>query len=143
MDFPTESQWEYACRAGTPTDFNNGKDLAATWDPAPDGIVVTGSGPQIVGTKPCNNWNLYDCHGNVTEWCLDWYLDTPYAENSDQIDPPGPQSDDAAAPTKRCYRGGYYITGNTVARSAYRDSGNPEGYIEWAGFRLKCVAIAK
>ena len=142
MDFPTESQWEYACRAGTPTDFNNGKNLAGTWDPAPDGINVTGDGPQIVGTKPCNNWNLYDCHGNVAEWCLDWYLITPYAENSEQTDPPGPRSDDSRSPTLRCLRGGYWV-GNTISRSAYRDGGNPEGYVERAGFRLKCAAVAK
>ena len=142
MDLPTESQWEYACRAGTPTDFNNGKNLAGTWDPAPDGINVTGDGPQIVGTKPCNNWNLYDCHGNVAEWCLDWYLTTPYAENSEQTDPPGPRSDDSGSPTKRCLRGGYWV-GNTISRSAYRDGGAHEGYVERAGFRLKCAAIAK
>jgi formylglycine-generating enzyme required for sulfatase activity len=104
---------------------------------------VTGNGPQIVGRKPCNNWNLYDCHGNVTEWCLDWYLTTPYAENSEQTDPPGPRSDDAGAPTKRVYRGGYYNTGNTAARSAFRDGGGPNDYVEWAGFRLKCAAVAK
>ena len=143
IDLPTEAQWEYACRAGTATDFNNGKNLTGTWDPAPDGIAVTGNGPQIVGRKPCNNWNLYDCHGNVTEWCLDWYLTTPYAANSEQTDPPGPRSDDAGAPTKRVYRGGYYNTGNTTARSAFRDGRGPNDYVEWAGFRLKCAAVAK
>ena len=143
MDLPTEAQWEYACRAGTATDFNNGENLTGTWASAPESISVTGSGPQIVGRKLSNNWNLYDCHGNVTEWCLDWYLTTPYAANSEQTDPPGPESDDAGAPTKRVYRGGYYNTGNTASRSAFRDGGDPNGYIVWAGFRLKCAAIAK
>ena len=143
MDLPTEAQWEYACRAGTATDFNNGENLTGTWASAPESISVTGSGPQIVGRKLSNNWNLYDCHGNVTEWCLDWYLTTPYAANSEQTDPPGPASDDAGAPTKRVYRGGYYNTGNTASRSAFRDGGDPNGYIVWAGFRLKCAAIAK
>jgi formylglycine-generating enzyme required for sulfatase activity len=143
LDLPTEAEWEYACRAGTATDFNNGMNLSGTWDAAPGGIAVTGSGPQIVGTKPCNNWNLYDFHGNVTEWCLDWYLTTPYPENSEQTNPTGPRSDDAGAPTKRCYRGGYYNTGNTASRSAFRNYGDPNNYVEWAGFRLKCAAVAK
>lgn len=143
MDLPTEAQWEYACRAGTATDYNNGVNLTSTWALPPAGTVVTGSGPQIVGTQSSNNWNLYDCHGNVVEWCLDWYLTTPYAANSEQTDPPGPRSDDAGAPTKRSHRGGYYSTSGTAARSAFRDSANPNDYLAQAGFRIKCMAIAK
>ena len=141
MDLPTEAQWEYACRAGTGTAYNNGKNLSGLWDAAPDGIAVAGR--HIVGTMPCNNWNLYDCHGNVAEWCLDWYVTTPYAENSEQTDPPGPKSSDSSAPTTRVLKGGGYGVSDCGKRSAFREGGAPNGYVEKAGFRLKCDAVAR
>ena len=141
LDLPTEAQWEYACRAGTGTAYNNGKNLSGLWNAAPDGIAVAGK--SIVGTKPCNNWNLYDCHGNVAEWCLDWYVTAPYAENSEQTDPPGPRSSDSPAPTTRVLKGGGFNVSDCGKRSAFREGGNPDGYVEKAGFRLKCDAVAR
>ena len=82
---PTEAQWEYACRAGTTTDFNFGENI----NPAQvnyDGIPYNGAPSGLnraittdVGSFPANAWGLYDMHGNVWEWCADWY--GPYAGN--------------------------------------------------------------
>ena len=69
FDLPTEAEWEYACRAGTTSDYNNGSSSIS-------GLGWTsenGSGPVEVGSYQPNSWGLYDMHGNVGEWCLDWY----------------------------------------------------------------------
>jgi formylglycine-generating enzyme required for sulfatase activity len=92
---PTEAEWEYACRAGTTTHFNTGdalpevylKNPSSSWYPDPrrgrgrEEVV-----PLHVGKTPPNQWGLYDMHGNVEEWCHDWY--GPY-EAGHQIDPVG------------------------------------------------------
>jgi formylglycine-generating enzyme required for sulfatase activity len=94
LDLPTEAQWEYACRAGTTTALNSGKNLTAEdscpnllevgryrWS-HPGGVlpssdVDTDGGTAKVGSYLPNAWGLYDMHGNVFEWCLDWYAETP------------------------------------------------------------------
>jgi formylglycine-generating enzyme len=77
---PTEAQWEYACRAGTKTVFHFGDTLngsEANCDPdLPYGTSIRGrylGQPSVVGSYPPNAWGLYDMHGNVGEWCADWY----------------------------------------------------------------------
>jgi formylglycine-generating enzyme required for sulfatase activity len=128
FDLPTDAQWEYACRAGTTTAWNNGATSIAgntATDPellklgwhAQDGKGVA----QVVGLKDANNWGLYDMHGNVMELCLDFYK----ADNTkDCINPKGPtaeKSDNA----KHIARGGSYLSGRSTSscRSASRDTG--------------------
>ena len=84
---PTEAEWEYACRVGTDTPFNTGDTLPQ------ECLKNAGAKRQgneivllFVGQSPPNAWGLYDMHGNVEEWCYDWY--GPY-ETGEQIDPGG------------------------------------------------------
>ncbi|WP_435016389.1 formylglycine-generating enzyme family protein [Tundrisphaera sp. TA3] len=75
---PTEAEWEYACRAGSTTPYNFGKDKDKLGDYA--WYVENAQGPQKGGQKKPNAWGLYDMHGNVAEWCLDFYKPDAYAE---------------------------------------------------------------
>lgn len=81
LDLPTEAQWEYACRAGTTSDYNNGgsteADLATLGRYSGNGNDGRGGfsgGVTTVGSYAPNRWGLYDMHGNVREWCLEWYF---------------------------------------------------------------------
>jgi formylglycine-generating enzyme required for sulfatase activity len=102
---PTEAEWEYACRAGTSTAFHTGNTLPAEF-------VKDGDVPLIVGRTPPNPWGLYDMHGNVEEWCCDWY--GPY-EASPQTDPVGRADGDF-----KVTRGGSHSTAPYYLRSANR-----------------------
>ena len=106
---PTEAQWEYACRAGTTTAFNNGTNISSEeqlwWgQPCPNldevGWYCGDSDYTLhpVGQKKPNAWGLYDMHGNVFEWCSDWFGDYP---TSAVTDPVG-----ADTGSDRVYRGG-------------------------------------
>jgi formylglycine-generating enzyme required for sulfatase activity len=128
---PTEAQWEYACRAGTATAFNNGNNDYT--NAALVGAVAWYSGNSSnrtheVGTKLPNAWGLYDMHGNVWEWCWDWY--GTYASGA-QTDPVG-----AASGAYRVLRGGYWNSYGQYLRSAYRSNDNPGSRYGSGGFRL-------
>ena len=150
MDLPTEAQWEYACRAGTTTALNSGKNLASTGQDAnmdEVGRYGFNSGYQggirdnrggyssnhtKVGSYAPNAWGLYDMHGNVWEWCLDWYGN--YATSA-QTDPVG-----AASGSARVRRGGSWSHGASGCRSANRYYNNPSYGYDYGGFRLCCSA---
>jgi formylglycine-generating enzyme required for sulfatase activity len=128
LDLPTESQWEYACRAGTTTALNNGTNLTSITEDVNVALVGrylynSGSGPfsadndlakgtAAVGSYLANAWGLYDMHGNVYEWSLDWY----------QASYPGTVSDPrgAASGSYRVLRGGGWGSGAQGCRSACR-----------------------
>lgn len=124
---PTEAEWEYACRAGTQTAYSFGRRTADLDEYAwYDGN--SGSSPHQVGTKEPNPWGLYDMHGNVWEWCGDWY--GPYGKDG-QTDPAG-----ATAGTYRVYRGGSWGRPSGCCRSAHRSGCSPSYRLGDLGFRL-------
>jgi uncharacterized protein (TIGR02996 family) len=137
---PSEAQWEYACRGGAVsyTSFHLGKTLESTQSNfhgsyphggAPKGPFL--GRPSPVGSYPANAFALYDMHGNVCEWCLDWY-DKYYYRNSPRKDPQGPGSG-----RHRVLRGGAWNTLGIFCRSTARlfAPGNGEAGI---GFRVCC-----
>ena len=145
FNLPTEAEWEYACRAGTTTALNSGKDLTIPNgnDPAMnevgryagnmgDGKGGYTYGPTKVGCYLPNAWGLYDMHGNVWEWCRDWY-DSDYYMVSPAENPSGPSSG-----SKHVARGGSYDNDACVCRSAYRDDGTTSYYNHTRGFRVIC-----
>lgn len=131
---PTEAQWEYACRAGTTTPFSSGdiftSELANFYGKISYGTETLGiyrEKTTPVKTFPSNPWGLYDMHGNVYEWCLDWYHEKP----SELKDPNGPSKGDG-----RIIRGGAWDRKATSLRSAYRYSRDPNRRAHNIGFRV-------
>ncbi|MFA4987329.1 MAG: formylglycine-generating enzyme family protein [Candidatus Brocadiia bacterium] len=124
---PTEAEWEYCCRAGSTTEFSFGDDEGRLGDYAWfDKNSKSTTHP--VGTKKPNAWGLYDMHGNVLEWCYDWYA-AKY-QTGDQTDPVGP-----ATGLLRVWRGGSWILNAGFCRSANRPWDKP-GLIYFYGFRV-------
>ncbi len=134
---PTEAEWEYACRAGTTTVFHTGdklpvsfhKNVTTSWYPD----AARGRGRQDVvvldiGKTMWNPWGLYDMHGNVEEWCYDWY--GPY-EAEHQVDPVGRVDGDF-----KVARGGSHSTKLYYLRSANRMGTIPEERNWLIGFRV-------
>ena len=122
---PTEAQWEYACRAGTATAYNTGDTISDDTGWYDNNSVGE---THEVGKKPANAWGLYDMHGNVYEWCWDWYGDY---SSSAQTDPLG-----ASSGTFRVRRGGGWSDSAENLRSAHRSSYNPSYGNICLGFRL-------
>ena len=131
---PTEAEWEYACRAGSSTHVCNGEisELYSDHDPTLDevGWYCGNSGRKTrpVAQKSPNAWGLHDMHGNVSEWCQDWYGE--YGSDS-QTDPCGPES-----ASGKVVRGGSWLSNAKNCRSASRFSWLPDSGIEFIGFRL-------
>jgi formylglycine-generating enzyme required for sulfatase activity len=129
--FPTEPQWEYACRAGTDTRYWSGDDEG---DLERVGWFGRNSGGalQPVARKPANPWGLFDMHGNVGEWCADWYDD--YSKTA-QRGPTGP-----ASGFVRVIRGGCFWFDADRCRSAHRDGFHPSWRRSFLGFRVALPA---
>ena len=119
---PTEAEWEYACRAGTTTAYSVGDSL-----PKSDGNVNSSS-IKTVGSYRPNAFGLYDMHGNVGEWCEDWYDDYPAGAVTD---PKGPVTGEHCV-----LRGGSYNLLDSRARSSNRDDSTPSDRFSYKGFRL-------
>lgn len=98
IDLPTEAQWEYACRAGSPFDLYTGKGLTPT-NLLEVAVVFAGSvTDEVVGSRKPNAWGLYDMLGNASEMCLDWYQ--PYLGTSPVTNPQGPASSEIGRVTR-------------------------------------------
>jgi len=128
---PTEAEWEYACRAGTATMFSYGDSDMQTGDYAWY-IDNSGSIPisHEAGKKLPNAWGLYDMHGNVWEWCWDWWGRSMY-ESGPKTDPQGPDMG-----MLRVLRGGCFYNPSFYLRSAFRTVLYPGDWNECIGFRV-------
>ena len=135
---PSEAQWEYACRAGTQTPFSFGGNIT------PEQVNYDGNYPYAGGSKglcrqrtvpvkslPPNPWGLYEMHGNVWEWCSDWY--GGYREQ-EVINPKGPDQGNS-----RVVRGGSWNSSARSTRSANRHGNEPDFRDFMIGFRLAPV----
>jgi formylglycine-generating enzyme required for sulfatase activity len=136
---PTEAEWEYACRAGTETAYSFGDDAAQLGEYAWF-EVNSERHTHEVGTKKPNGWGLHDLHGNVWEWCWDWYEDYQLTPDNDksvsQVCPIGPPTGD-----RRVLRGGSFAFEPVELRSAARGWFLPEDRMQAWGFR--CVRGAR
>jgi formylglycine-generating enzyme required for sulfatase activity len=129
---PTESQWEYACRAGTSTAYSFGDSADALGEYG--WFQGNSNGSQPVGKKMPNAWGLYDMHGNVLEWCSDWHGDYP---GGLAVDPTG--STDGS---HRVTRGGFWFFSASGCRSAYRSWLVPTKRGDYLGFRVHLSSSA-
>ena len=147
FDLPTEAQWEYACRAGTTTSLNSGKNVVNTGYVADDNLNEVGryrynggsdatqdSDPTLgtakVGSYLPNAWGLYDTHGNLWEWCLDWSANY----SGDATDPMGP-----ATGSKRVLRSGGWSSRPEYFRSAFRYLDTSNAASKTYGFRIVLI----
>ena len=134
---PSEAQWEYACRAGTRTVFSPGDTLSsaqANFNGVPYGPVGTGlylKRTTEAGSYPANAWGLYDMHGNVWEWCSDWYMETL----AGGTEPAGP-----ATGVYRVNRGGSWYYEASLCRAARRTRDEPGFRSSLLGFRPALVS---
>jgi formylglycine-generating enzyme required for sulfatase activity len=133
---PTEAQWEYACRAGVSTAFNHGRNLLSKVGSCRNLDEVgwydqnSENGTQPVGMKKANAWGLHDMHGNVWEWCANWYG----SKLEGGLDPRG-----AASGVYRAYRGGSWRNTAAYCRSAFRYRDMPDGRFINLGLRPALV----
>ena len=130
---PTEAEWEYACRAGTTTPFHTGNTLPGEFYNEPKRSFEPTS--LEVGQSPPNPWGLCDMHGNVEEWCYDWY--GPY-EPDFQADPVGREDGDF-----KVTRGGSHSTWPYYLRSSNRSGSLPEDKQWMMGFRVALGELPK
>ena len=123
----SEAQWEFACRAGSESQYCFGDSEEGLKDYA---WYDSSDGTHSVGEKKPNAWKLYDMHGNVWEWCKDWFGEKYYAE-SPKEDPEGPEGG-----SDRVCRGGAWFLDAGRCRSAFRSHLDPAARVYVLGFRL-------
>jgi len=128
---PTEAEWEYSCRAGTKTAFHFGETMSGDQANHIASGRVFRKKTTPVGSFPPNAFGLYDMHGNVWEWCQDWYWYDTSPQN-DVVDPQGPPTNTGKG---HVMRGGSCFTTDTNCRSAKRWFYPPNLYF-CVGFRL-------
>jgi len=133
---PTEAEWESACRAGTTTRFSHGDDPGYTNLTTYAWYSDNGSNTtHPVGQKAANSRGLYDMHGNVWEWCLDWYASYPGGSVTNP-------AVDSLTGTLPVVRGGSYNDGGGAARSADRGAVDPPTGMRWdVGLRVVLAPI--
>ena len=161
IDLPTEAQWEYACRAGTDSAFNDGGEASSTvmtrlgWyisnsatNMTPD--VTASNQTHVVGLKKPNAWGLYDMHGNVAEMCIerlvnylhiDRLLANGYTNGVVTVDPIGLEADQVSNRHAIITRGGRYDTPLTYCRSGARAAATYDNYFDYNGCRLYAPAV--
>jgi len=143
---PSEAQWEYACRAGTTTAtaFGDALDIRAAnflgdSERAPDAAALKRAGP--VGSYRANAWGLFDMHGNIFEWCRDWYHDRlPGGTDPDLYEVRGVPNRDGSY--SRVRRGGAWNDPQWACRSALRLRYEPERRSDHIGFRVAVVEVS-
>ena len=146
MSLPTEAQWEYACRAGTTGPYAGNLDAMAWY------TNNSGSKTHPVGQKKPNGWGLYDMHGGIWEWCLDWYH-PDITDLNGAVNANGAQQlngkvhrvkngDVFVENWSRVMRGGDYKSNASVCRASFRKSAAPgyPGDSQEGGARLCCRA---
>ena len=162
FDLPSEAQWEFAARAGHGStmwgdgsailNWNKDDNLGRLGRYAQNGGKVdnkepaqscdASNGTAIVGSYQPNSWGLYDMHGNVWEWCLDWYTEniTTFGGmlNIDPSDSSKTLS--GTAGSQRMKRGGGWVYDSGINRPAFRNTADPTGRDKYTGFRLYCTA---
>ena len=143
FSLPTEAQWEYACRAGTTTALNSGKNLTDERTNCPNVNEVgwydyegKEDSTHPVAQKRPNAWGFYDMHGNVWEWCSDWYDEKYGCNDSDATDPQGPSNG-----SDLVCRGGSWGRYARDCRAAYRGNFAPTLRSSFLGFRLAFVPV--
>lgn len=131
---PTEAEWEYACRGGSVTAFSFGETFDNSQANCLGMAKSTSEGrPRKVGSFPANRFGLFDMHGNVWEWCSDYFDATFYAQ-APKDDPVGPTNG-----ALRVLRGGGWNANPNLCRSASRDGNDPAIKRKEYGFRVVCV----
>ncbi|HTF88153.1 MAG TPA: formylglycine-generating enzyme family protein [Planctomycetota bacterium] len=140
---PTEAQWEYACRAGTTTATSFGDSLSSTqanFKGAPYNGGEPGpslNGAAKVGSYPANAWGLHDMHGNIYEWCRDWFHNQlPGGTDPDLHDARSTATLNQTRDTSRARRGGCWADEGWPLRSAFRLRFEPERRYDHIGFRI-------
>ena len=130
---PTESEWEYACRAGTTTPFYTGISMEdAGWNRDNSRLPDLNRTTFPVGEKEPNAWGLYDMHGNVLEWCWDYFAPYTAEEKKDSTGPALPLPGN----TWRVFRGGCFDYQAVWCRSAYRFRQHQNFKMFYTGFRV-------